>query len=317
VPLRPRHSALPTALRTRERLCAPVSPPLASILTAPAAPHRNQSALEPYYTAVRVYILVCDWVPARQANAQAICEQLAAHGVPCSLVPALRGDNLTAADVSALEAEGVASTADSRPPPRLAAVRRALPRFLSPLFGEALPNQLNAKRNWRALRALGNTVGTVRCLQAMRSDALASPESAGSTLFVYVEDDAVIEELDSFAERLSAAMSQMAPGSWDLASLSPPPGMCERSAWLPPPWRVRSGEVMAPRFSFSRTTGVAFSSGGVQALLGLLPVDNVIDMWLRRLMRQGRLRVRIHCGRLVRFGEVAATQARRQLRETG
>jgi hypothetical protein len=305
----------------------------------------SETAAAAPFDSVRVYILVCDWVPARKTNAAALCDSLAAAGVACALVPALRGDELSEADLTALEAEGVITRAweDALPKAGEAALRSALPRALHPLLPEHLPNQLNASHNWRANRAAGNTVGAIRCAQAMAADAAAvaaaaadaaqradAPAGGGdaathvravggadSTVWVYLEDDAVLSDTARFATRLLAAANSLGASSWDLLSLAPPPHMCERAAALPWPLRCGRGCSLAPRYSFSRTTGVAFSAAGVRALLAAQPANNVIDMWIRQLMRAGKLRVRIHCDDLVTYGEVAKTQARRALVEWG
>lgn len=284
----------------------------------------------PLYDDVRVYILVCDWVPARKENAETLCSALSTRGVACTLVPAPRGDELSEADLVALEREGVISRASPAavPFPGEAALRSALPPFLRPLLPERLPNQLNASFNWRANRAAGNTVGALRCAQAMAAEAdrLAAAASAAEasgqsptlpdgsrTLWVYLEDDAVVSDLDGFKPRLLAAASSLRSALWDLLSLAPPPGLCERLARLPFPLRVERGGTLAPRLSFSRTTGVAFSLRGVRALLAHAPATSVIDMWIRGLMRARQLDVRVHCDDIVTFGDVAKTQARRRL----
>jgi len=270
------------------------------------------------YTHLRLYVLVADWVPERLANAEAICSELAPRGLTCVLVPAPRGQDFTPANVSALEAEGVVSLRELPPVRR---VPPLVPPLLHPLFSNGIPNQLNATHNHRWNKALGNTLGVVRALQAMARDASAldararrAGEAAPSerTLFVFLEDDALIRDYSTFEARV-LDVCQRLPSRWDLLLLTPPPGMCERAAWLPPPWHVSRGGIMTPRFAFSRSTGVVHSAQGVQTLLGNLPAFNIVDMWYRALMRAGKLDIRIHCGDVVTFGATAAKQARRLL----
>lgn len=40
-------------------------------------------------------------------------------------------------------------------------------------------------------------------------------------------------------------------------------------------------------------------SRGIDTLLNNLPADNTIDMWYRRLMRQGKLRIYLNCKKLI------------------
>ena len=282
----------------------------------------NATALPRRYDSVRVYILLAEWNAERVANAERICGALVPSGVPCERVPAVRGDALSNASLAALEEEGVVTRAELPPPPPPWTWLH-LPHAIAPLGPDYLPNQLNASWNWRWHKALGNTVGTVRCLQAMAKHAAALdalPRPAGAqppserVLYVYLEDDAYVADLPAFKRRVLDTAERL-PRAWHLLLLAPPHGMCERSAWLPPPWGVRHGGIMAPRYAYSRTTGVVHSIAGVHALLDALPAFNIIDMWYRALMRAGKLIVRIHCDDIVQLGDAAARQARRRLIE--
>ena len=264
------------------------------------------------YTEVRAYFLVASWVPERRANVEEIVARLTAEGVNCTQVVALRGDDLTPAAIEELEARGLVTRREAGGPTR----RLPVPSLLRPLFPEHLPNQMNASHNWRWNRALGNTEGAMRCLKLMAADAAAADAAvaqglpvapSAQTLYVYMEDDAVVA--DPFRERVLEVAHRL-PAQWDMLLLSPPPHMCERSRWLPPPFRVLPDEVMAPKYAYSRSTGVVHSAPGVQQLLSQLPASNIIDMWYRSLMRSGRLSVRIHCGDIVAWGAMASKQAR-------
>lgn len=122
------------------------------------------------------------------------------------------------------------------------------------------------------------------------------------TLFLYVEDDADVPEAAFFESRLLrlADEAERAYPRWDVLSLAPVPATCARSAALP--WFDARSQLVHPRLAFSRTTAVAVSHRGVERLLAALPADNVIDLWMRRLMRQGQLNILLHCGGLVRNG---------------
>jgi hypothetical protein len=49
----------------------------------------------------------------------------------------------------------------------------------------------------------------------------------------------------------------------------------------------------------------------VATLAAALPADDVIDLWMRRLMRQRRLRLLLHCGGLVRVADTHDKPARK------
>ena len=278
----------------------------------------SSSAPARRYDSVRVYVLLAQWNRERVANVERVCAALRRTRVHCERVPAVRGDALTEAQLQALEAEGVVTRAEL-PPPRPPWTWLHLPHALAPLGPDYLPNQLNKSWNWRWNKALGNTVGTIRCLQAMAAHAAeldAKPRPPGAqppserVLYVYLEDDAYVADLPGFRRRV-VDVAERLPPAWHLLLLAPAHGICERSAWLPPPWRVRRGDVMTPRYTYSRTTGVAHSIAGVHAILDALPAFNIIDMWYRALMRAGKLDVRIHCDDIVQLGDAAARQARR------
>jgi hypothetical protein len=297
---------------------------------------------QPRYDAVRIFVLTAAWSAPRAANAARICAaaraahaaNTAAHAnatasaahrlraVSCRVVPALRGGELTPSDAARAQAAGLVSLAPLPPPPRLlrTLLLPLLPRALAPLLPEHPQNQLTPP-NWRWRGALANTLGALSCLQEMAASAAEDDASflqnatsdaalpSARTLYVYLEDDA---ELGAFPERFAAALvaaSEALPSTWDVLQLSPPRGLCDRAARLPPPWRVRPGGLLTPSLSLSRTTGVAFSAEGVASLLSRLPATNTIDLWLRALLRARALTVRVSCGGLVDFHATSATQA--------
>ena len=106
----------------------------------------------------------------------------------------------------------------------------------------------------------------------------------------------------------------------------------------PPRWLpfFPANDLIRPVLSFSRTTAMVFSAKGIQTLLSNLPADNVarssplaplnlahvacpalrcalralsdgsqVDLWYRRLMRERKLQIYIHCGGLASFSEEA------------
>ena len=268
-----------------------------------------------HYDTLRVYILVADWSPDRKANADEICTHVRSHW-PCTLVPAPRGHEYDNASIAALQTDGLVTLAPTQPEPK--PLPSWIPTLVRPALRDWLPNQLNATFNWRWNKALGNTVGVIWALQRMQEDIAgaeaAPPGSSGHTLYVFLEDDALIRNYSTFSADVICTASRLQPGTWDLLLLTVSPGLCARSAKLPPPLRVPHDGLFTPRFSFSRTTGMVHSAEGVQRILNSLPADNIIDMWLRRLMRAGAVRVRMHCGDIVTFGATAAKQARRLYR---
>lgn len=268
-----------------------------------------------------MYILLAEWNAERVLNADRVCAALIASGVHCERVPAVRGDKLSEAEMVALEAEGVV-TRRELPPPGPPWTWLHLPHAVAAVGPDFLPNQMNASWNWRWNKALGNTVGAIRCLQTMQTHAReldAKPRAAGAqppserVLYVYLEDDAYIADLPGFKRRVLGVAERM-PRLWHLLLLAPAPGICERSAWLPPPFHVARGGIMAPRFTYSRTTGTVHTVAGVNAILDALPAFNIIDMWYRALMRAGRLAVRVHCDDIVQLGDAAARQAKKRLK---
>lgn len=268
-----------------------------------------------HYDSLRVYILVADWSPDRKANADEICAHVRVDW-PCTLVPAPRGHEYDNSSIAALEAQGLVTLAPTQPEP--APLPGWVPQVVRPALRDWLPNQLNASFNWRWNKALGNTVGVIWALQQMKEDIDAAeaiqPGASAKTLYVFLEDDALIRSYPTFSRDVMCTASRLRPGSWDLLLLTVSPGLCKRSAKLPPPLRVPHDGLFTPRFSFSRTTGMVHSAEGVARILDNLPADNIIDMWLRRLMRAGAVRVRMHCGDIVTFGATAAKQARRLYR---
>jgi len=268
------------------------------------------------YNAIRVYVLAATWVPARAANAASICATVVAaprtyanglKEVTCVVTPGVWGAVATEDDMRAFEAEGLVSFAPLPPPPFWRAL--VLPRMVSPLLPEFPVNSLADTRNARRRHMVANTIGVLRALQNMARDAaFVDAGSQARTLNVFFEDDADLSAYGSgFAEALLKTSTRL-PCAWDMLLLAPPPDLCERAAKLPWPWHVPPGGLIAPRLSLSRTTALVFSPQGVRRVLEQMPATNVIDLWLRALMRAGRLRVRISCGQLVGFTEQAAHQ---------
>lgn len=287
--------------------------PLLSQARRAAATGLLRAPVAQFYDSLRAYILVAEWAPERKANAEEICAHVSAASWPCALVPAPKGQEYTNASIAALEAEGVVTLAPTRPePPPLPPW---LPKVVGPVLRDWLPNQLNASFNWRWNKALGNTVGVIRALQAMQADIDAAekqqPGSSARTLYLFLEDDALVKSYDTFTADVFSTAARLKPGTWDLLLLTVTPGLCQRSAKLPPPWRVPHDGMFTPRYSYSRTTGMVHSAEGVARLLANLPADNIIDMWIRELMRARKLRIRMHCGDIVTFGATAKNQARR------
>jgi hypothetical protein len=276
-----------------------------------AAPRRHggasaQPSPAPRYDTVRVFVLSASWDAARAANAAAICGAL--RPGRCRVTPALRAAELTAADKAALEAEGLVSRAPlPQPPLWSAALQAVLPRAAWPLLPEYPVNQLTAAHR---PGALANTVGAARIIRAMAAAAGAAGAGAASrTLYVYLEDDASLgADAAAFEPRL-LELSQRLPQGWHALSLAPEARTCARSARLP--WYDAASGLVTPRLAFSRTTAVVYSAEGVATLAAALPADDVIDLWMRRLMRQRRLRLLLHCGGLVRVADTHDKPARK------
>ena len=276
----------------------------------------TRDARAPRYDAVHAFILTAAWSQPRAANAARICDALRGGGnvtsaaarphVACTVLDALRGDALTDADVSSFEAAGLLSLQPLPTPPWWSAL---VPKPLTPGFREYPANQMTpVNHRWR--KCVANTVGCLQAVHAMAADAAVAPDGGGSTLFVFLEDDAELgPEPGDFPAKLLAHAVALPP-SWDMLLLAPPPGMCERSEHLPPPWRVRPGGIMAPYYSLSRSTAMALSAQGAARLLAELPATNTIDLWLRELMRARRLGVLVSCAGLASFHATAAHQAR-------
>ena len=272
------------------------------------------------YDAVHAFILTAGWSLPRAANAARICDALrsgnatsrAAAGaappphVACTVLDALRGEALSDAAVAGFARAGLISLQPLPPPPWWSSL---VPKPLTPGFREYPANQMTAvNHRWR--KCVANTVGCLQAVAAMAADAAAAPDGGSSTLFVFLEDDAELRPAPGdFAAKLLAHAAALPPSGWDMLLLAPPPGMCERSASLPPPWRVPPGGIMAPYYSLSRSTAMALSAQGAARLLGELPATNTIDLWLRELMRARRLRVLVSCAGLAGFHATAAQQA--------
>ena len=279
----------------------------------------TRQARAPRYDAVHAFILTAAWSPPRAANAARICDALRSGGnmtsgaataprphVACTVLDALRGEALTDAAVSSFEAAGLISLQPLPTPPWWSTL---VPKPLTPGFREFPANQMTpVNHRWR--KCVANTVGCLQAVHAMAAGAAAAPDGGSSTLFVFLEDDAELGPTpDDFAAKLLAHAAALPPSGWDMLLLAPPPGMCERSARLPKPWRVQPGGIMAPYFSLSRSTAMALSAQGAARLLAELPATNTIDLWLRELMRARRLRVLVSCAGLASFHATAAHQA--------
>jgi hypothetical protein len=271
-------------------------------------------ARAPRYDAVHAFILTAAWSQPRASNAARICDALRGGGnvtsaaarphVACTVLDALRGEALTDADVSSFEAAGLLSLQPLPTPPWWSAL---VPKPLTPGFREYPANQMTpVNHRWR--KCVANTVGCLQAVRAMAADASTAADGGSSTLFLFLEDDAELAPGD-FPAKLLAHAAALPRDSWDLLVLAPPPGVCQRAARLPPPWRVPPGGILTPYYSFSRSTAMALSAQGAARLLAQLPATNTIDLWLRELMRARRLRALVSCAGLVGFHATAAHQA--------
>ena len=282
------------------------TPPAAAAAAAAAgaagAPPQAPSQLAGgRYDAVQVYILTAAWDAARAVNAHAVCGALRAG--TCAVVPGIYAKGMNESGLAALEAEGLVTR---RPLPAPPAWLALVPGPLRPLAPEYPANQMLV--SYRAAAALANTAGNARILRIMAAAAAAAgPEVASRTLYVYLEDDADLGDAPGAFEARLLALAQALPRAWDVLSLTPAPRVCENSARLP--WYDAASGLVRPRLAFSRTTAVVYSQRGVARLLAALPADNIVDLWYRRLMRQGKLAILLHCNRLVRIGAQAAQQA--------
>ena len=274
----------------------------------------------PPYDAVHAFVLTAAWSPPRAANAARICDALRrgaanasrlpagdpAPRVACTVLDALRGEALSDAAVAGFEAAGLISL---RALPAAPWWRRLVPKPLRPGLPEFPANQMTAV-NYRWRKCVANTVGCLTAVHAMAADAAAAPDGGSRTLYVFLEDDAELGPAPGeFPAKLLAHAGALPRSGWDLLVLAPPPGVCERAARLPPPWRVPPGGVLVPRFSLSRSTAMAVSAQGATRLLSELPATNTIDLWLRGLMRARRLRALVSCAGLATFHATAADQA--------
>lgn len=292
---------------------------LARRFGAPASSYSNQEARRhrtPRYDAVHAFILTAGWSPPRAANAARICTALVSGGgnasalasrprVACTVLDALRGEALSDAAVLGFEHSGFISL---QPLPAAPWWHALVPKPVLPAFREHPANQMTAvNHRWR--KCVANTVGCLHAVRAMADDAAAAADGGRSTLFVFLEDDAELGPApQDFPAKLVAHAATL-PRSWHLLVLAPPPGVCQRAARLLPPWRVPPGGVLTPRYSLSRSTAVALSAQGAARLLAELPATNTIDLWLRSLMRDHRLRALVSCAGLATFHATAASQA--------
>lgn len=272
---------------------------------------------------VQVYILTASWELSRAGHAQSICDNMSTS--ECHVVEGIKSSELETAEAQqAYVTAGEVNLDDLPGAPRW---RLKLPGLLRVLQREYPKNQLQYPAR------LANTLGNIMILKKMHARIaadhgwLASPPPAAphksgrasaahpppapapgtvaaseNTLYVYLEDDADVGEPLEFEARL-LQLSREFPPDWDLVSLVPAAGVCERSRWLP--WHP-SSDIIHPRVSFSRTTAIVYSERGVTTLLANMPADNTVDMWYRRLMRQGKLNVYTYCGGLVKLSADAA-----------
>lgn len=297
------------ALRARHASPAPAPPPPPP--PAPPAPGGCEA-----YGSIHAYVLTATWDAGRVRAAAALCSALRSSGHACTQVPALHAATPAgAAELARLEAAGWLARSPAPPPPRwLLLLAGAFPRALRPLLPERPANMLHDGSNGRAAAAAANTAGWLAVVAAARAEAEAAANATAHAtqpappppLVLYLEDDAELGASAPDVGRLllsSACAAEARLPGWHLLSLAPPPAVCARSRSLP--WRDRSPHALVrPRLAFSRTTAVALGGcgRGAAAVLAALPADNVVDLWLRRLMRQGRLRLLLSCAGLFRNG---------------
>ena len=258
------------------------------------------------YDVVRVWVLTAVWNDQRTRNAHAVCAAMLPGR--CRVVPGIHAATELSSEASllALEAEGVVTR---RHLPARPAWYKYVPDSLLPLLPEYAVNQMASSHRTGQITAIA--AGNARVLKQMAAAAeAAGPAAAARTLYVYLEDDADLgAEPAEFGEKL-LALAEHLPSSWDVVSLAPKPRVCTLSALLP--WYRSWSALVRPRLAFSRTTALVYSARGVGRVLAELPVNNAVDLWMRALMRQGKLVIMLHCGGLVRIGAQSEKQARRE-----
>ena len=124
----------------------------------------------------------------------------------------------------------------------------------------------------------------------------AHPERMGDSIALF-EDDAnvVVASAEAYAEKVSSVMRRL-PRRWDLLSFDAHPNFCRESFFKHPSRAVsRRHGLFQTYTTFSRTTHIFVSRRGALRILEELPSDIVIDMFLARALRLGKLKIYIAC----------------------
>ena len=124
----------------------------------------------------------------------------------------------------------------------------------------------------------------------------AHPERMGDSIALF-EDDAnvVVASAEAYAEKVSSVMRRL-PRRWDLLSFDAHPNFCRESFFKHPSRAVsRRHGLFQTYTTFSRTTHIFVSRRGALRILEELPSDIVIDMFLARALRLGKLKIYVAC----------------------
>ena len=124
----------------------------------------------------------------------------------------------------------------------------------------------------------------------------AHPERMGDSIALF-EDDAnvVVGSAEAYAEKVSSVMRRL-PKRWDILTFDTHPRFCRESFFKHPSRAVsRRHGLFQTYTTFSRTTHLFVSRRGALRILEQLPTDIVIDMFLARALRLGKLKIYVAC----------------------
>lgn len=125
---------------------------------------------------------------------------------------------------------------------------------------------------------------------------LAHPERMLDSIAVF-EDDAnvVVGSAEAYAEKVSRIIRRL-PIDWDILTFDTHPKFCRESFFKHPSRAVsRRHGLFQTYATFSRTTHLFVSRRGALRVLEELPTDIVIDIFLARALRLGKLKIYVAC----------------------
>lgn len=166
-------------------------------------------------------------------------------------------------------------------------------RFAS---AETIPAAANATED--GIRTLAGSIwpNVTDAIARAKAFNRAHPERMGDSIAVF-EDDAnvVVGSAEAYAEKVSSVMRRL-PRRWDILTFDTNPRFCRESFFKHPSRAVsRRHGLFQTYTTFSRTTHLFVSRRGALRILEQLPTDIVIDMFLARALRLGKLKIYVAC----------------------